>query len=193
MTQTMLRAITAFTICLCAVAAVGQSLYDERTFKAPAADLKARKVGDILTVQVLENASASANTDTGTRRSNGVSAGLTHPAGPNTGFNVTTNGEFDGGGRTARTGKLLAQLTVSITEVHENGDLRVAGEQSLLINEELQRINIEGKVRPQDISSTNVVLSTRMADAKITYVGEGDLATQQKRAWWRQVLDWFGL
>jgi flagellar L-ring protein precursor FlgH len=170
-----------------------QSLYDERTFKAPAADVKARRVGDVLTVQVVENAAASANTDTGTRRKNGLSAGITHPAGVGLGVGMTTSGEFDGGGQTARAGKLVAQLTVSVKEVLGNGDLRVAGEQSLLINEELQRINLEGRVRPQDISDANVVLSTRIGDAKITYVGEGDLATRQKPAWWRQVLDWVGL
>jgi flagellar L-ring protein precursor FlgH len=74
-----------------------------------------------------------------------------------------------------------------------NGDLRIAGEQSLLINEEQQRINLEGRVRPLDVSDGNVVLSNRIADAKITYVGEGDLAARQKPAWWRQVLDWMGL
>lgn len=170
-----------------------QSLYDEASFKAPAADVKARRAGDVLTVQVFENSAASANADTGTRRSNQLAAAITHPTGPGLGANLSTAGEFDGGGRTARAGKLLAQLTVSVREVLPNGDLRIAGEQSLLINEELQRINLEGRVRPQDVSDGNVVLSNRIADAKMTYVGEGDLAARQKPAWWRQVLDWMGL
>jgi flagellar L-ring protein precursor FlgH len=52
---------------------------------------------------------------------------------------------------------------------------------------------LEGRVRPQDISDGNVVVSSRLADAKITYVGQGDLAERQKPAWWRKVFDWLGL
>lgn len=189
-----LRHLAWLVLSTVAVAAHGQSLYEESSFKAPAADVKARRVGDVLTVQVLENSAASANADTGTRRSNNLSVGVTHPNnGPGLGASIAAGGEFDGGGRTARAGKLLAQLTVSVKEVLHNGDLRIAGEQSLLINEEQQRINLEGRVRPQDVSDGNVVLSSRIADAKITYVGEGDLAARQKPAWWRQVLDWMGL
>ena len=92
-----------------------------------------------------------------------------------------------------RAGKLLAQLTVTVKELMPNGDMRIGGEQLLLINEEHQRINLEGRVRPQDISEANVVPSSRLADAKITYVGEGDLAERQKAAWWRKTLDWLGL
>nr|HRI55458.1 flagellar basal body L-ring protein FlgH [Anaerolineae bacterium] len=105
---------------------------------------------------------------------------------------VDTAGEFDGGGRTARTGRLVAQLSVTVREVLPNGDLRLEGEQLLTINEEQQRIVLSGLARPQDISEGNVVLSTRLADARITYVGEGDLADRQRPAWWRRALDWMG-
>ena len=88
---------------------------------------------------------------------------------------------------------LLAQLSVTVREVLPNGDLTVFGEQLLVINEEQQRIDIEGRVRRQDISENNVVLSTRLADARITYVGEGDVAQRQKPGWWHHLLDLFGL
>ena len=176
-----------------AAAAPGQSLYEEKTFRPLTADNKAFRTGDVLTVQVVENAAASANADTGTRRTNNVSAQLNRPKlGPvNVGVGVA--GDFDGGGRTARAGNLLAQLSVTVREVLPNGDLRVSGEQLLLINEEHQRIVLEGRVRPQDISDANVVLSSRLADANITYVGQGDLADRQRPAWWRKVFDWMGL
>ncbi len=173
--------------------ASAQSLYDEKTFRPVAADNRAYKVGDVLTIQILENASATANADTGTRRRNDISADLTRAHVPTVNAGIGVNGEFDGGGRTTRSGKLLAQLTVTVVELAPNGDLRVAGEQLLLINDEQQRIHVTGRVRPQDISDTNVVASSRLADAKITYVGEGELAARQKPAWWRQVMDWMGL
>lgn len=173
--------------------APAQSLYDEKTFRPVAADNRAYKVGDVLTIQILENASATANAGTDTRRRNEMSADLTRAHVPTVNVGIGVNGEFDGGGRTSRSGKLLAQLTVTVVEVGPNGDLGVAGEQLLLINDEQQRIHVTGRVRPQDISDANVVVSSRLADAKITYVGEGELAARQKPAWWRQVMDWVGL
>jgi flagellar L-ring protein FlgH len=170
-----------------------QSLYDEKTFRTLTADNKAFRIGDVLTVQVFENATASANADTETRRANQISTELTRAHVPIVKNTIGVSGQFDGGGRTVRAGKLLAQLTVSVLEVMPNGDMRIGGEQALLINEEQQRINLEGRVRPQDISETNVVLSSRLADAQITYVGEGDLAERQRPAWWRKVFDWLGL
>jgi flagellar L-ring protein precursor FlgH len=176
-----------------AAALSAQSLYDEKTFRPLTADNKAFRVGDVLTVQVIENAAASANADTGTRRGNNISAQLARPTHGPIAVGLATSGEFDGGGSTARAGKLLAQLSVTVREVLPNGDLRVSGQQLLLINEEQQRIDLEGRVRPQDISDGNVVVSSRLADAKINYVGQGDLADRQKPAWWRKVVDWLGL
>jgi flagellar L-ring protein precursor FlgH len=188
-----LVAIMLSATALASAAAVAQSLYDESTFRPLTADNKAFRVGDVITIQVFENSAASANADTGTRRSNNLSTELTRAHIPSLSNSVGVAGQFDGGGHTARAGKLLAQLTVSVHEVMPNGDLRIGGEQLLLINQEQQRINLEGRVRPQDVSDTNVVLSSRLADARITYVGEGDLAQRQKPAWWRKTLDWLGL
>jgi flagellar L-ring protein precursor FlgH len=176
-----------------ACAASAQSLYDEKSFRPLTADNKAFRIGDVLTVQVVESAAASANTDTGTNRANNLSARLDRPKLGPVAAGIAVSGDFDGGGRTARAGKLLAQLSVTVREVLPNGDLRISGEQLLLINEEQQRIDLEGRVRPQDISDSNIVLSSRLADARITYVGQGDLADRQRPAWWRKVLDWMGL
>jgi flagellar L-ring protein precursor FlgH len=182
----MLLALTA------GAAAQATSLYDENSFRSLAADNKAHRAGDVITIQVFENSSATTNSDTTTRRKNGLAASLTHRDDNISHLGIDVSGEFDGGGRTQRAGKLLAQLTVSVREVLPNGDMRVAGEQRLVINDELQRINIEGRVRPQDISDGNVVLSTRLADAQITYLGDGDLSERQKRSWWRKTMDWLG-
>jgi flagellar L-ring protein precursor FlgH len=80
-----------------------------------------------------------------------------------------------------------------VRDVLPNGDLLVGGEQLLAINDEQQKVVLQGRVRPQDISDGNVVLSTRLADASITYQGEGTLSERQQRAWWRKLLDWVGL
>lgn len=177
---------------LMASGTAAQSLYDEHSFRPLTADRKAREVGDVLTIQVVENAVAAANADTGTQRRNALSIDLQRPSRSALSAGLGVSGDFDGGGSTARAGKLLTQLTVSVREVLPNGDLVVAGEQQLLINEERQRLGISGRVRPQDISDGNVVLSTRVADADITYVGQGHLSERQRPAWWRRILDALG-
>ena len=129
------------------------------------------------------------------KRSNGVSAGLaTSISGVHPGSaSLSVAGTFDGGGTTQRANKLLATLSVTVREVLPNGDLKVAGEQLLTVNGEQHRVNLQGQIRPQDISTDNLVLSSRLADAHIDYVGEGDLSDRQRRAWWRSVIDWLGL
>lgn len=185
------------TICAVAVVAAGAanaaSLYDEATFRALAADNKAHRIGDVLTVQVFENSSASTTADTDTRRKNNLNAELFHVSGRVAQTGIGVGGDFDGGGRTQRSNRVLITLSVSVREVLPNGDLRIAGEQFLLVNSEQQRVTLEGRVRPQDVSDGNVVMSTRLADARITYLGEGDVSQRQQRAWWRKVLDWVGM
>lgn len=169
-----------------------QSLFDPAAFRPLIADHKALRVGDIVTVQVVENATAAVNADTGSRRSNSIGLRLARAHLPGVNVGLGADGEFDGGGRTSRNGRLLAQLSVTVREVLPNGDLRLEGEQLLTINDEQQRINLEGRARPQDVSDANVVLSSRLAGARITYLGEGELAERQRPAWWRRLLDWLG-
>ena len=184
--------LTNYLLC-CSFIVHAESLYQEKTFRPIASDNRAFRVGDVLTVQVFENSSASTNSDTTTRRKNSISAGIQHDLGSTHGFGLDANGDFDGGGRTQRNGKLLAQLSVNVVEIFANGDMNIQGDQQLSINNEQQKIKLEGRVRQQDISDSNIVLSTRIADAKITYLGDGDLSERQKRGWWRKVLDIFGL
>jgi flagellar L-ring protein precursor FlgH len=173
--------------------ALAHSLFDPTTFRPLTADRKAFRVGDALTVQVVESASATVNADTASARRGGVSVDVAGAGGRPQGGLARVEGDFDGGGRTERAGRLLAQITVTVREVLPGGDLRVSGTQQLTINEETQRIALSGRVRPEDVSDGNVVSSTRLADPDITYVGEGHLADRQQRPWWRRLLDAMGL
>lgn len=173
--------------------ALAESLYREGSYRPLTADNKAYRVGDVLTVQVFENASAATSADTGTRRKNNIDAELTRSSGRTLSAGLGVNGDFDGGGSTQRSNRVLITLSVSVRDVLPNGDLLVGGEQLLAINDEQQKVVLQGRVRPQDISDGNIVLSTRLADASITYQGEGTLSERQQRAWWRKLLDWVGL
>jgi flagellar L-ring protein precursor FlgH len=193
----MRQGVATLLLALCTLAAApassAQSLFQEESWRGFTADNKAYRPGDVLTVQVFENSSASSSADTGTRRANHLGAELAHGSNRVAQASLGVNGDFDGGGRTQRASRLLATLSVVVQEVLPGGQLRVAGTQSVTVNEELQRVTLEGLVRPVDISAGNVVQSTRIAQARITYVGEGDVSERNRRAWWRKLLDALGL
>ncbi|TMG75878.1 MAG: flagellar basal body L-ring protein FlgH, partial [Betaproteobacteria bacterium] len=101
--------------------------------------------------------------------------------------------DFKGGGKIERAGKLLGRITVAVQSVEANGNLRVKGDQEIFVNEEKQRISVEGSVRPQDILTDNTVLSTRLGQAKIEMIGQGLLAEKQKPGILTRFLSWLGI
>lgn len=169
-----------------------ESLYPGQGYRALGADHKATRIGDVLTIQILESSSAtsSADTSTGRNATNNVNFNLSRV--PTATLNTGVKSDFDGGGTTERSGRLLAQMTATITGYTSNGDLLIGGEQLLTVNDEKQKIFVKGRVRPEDISSSNTVLSTRIADAQIIYLGDGTVAGRQKPAWWTRFLNWLG-
>lgn len=135
-------------------------------------DLKARNVGDVLTVLIAEKAVASNKAET----SSGKDASLSAAQGsgllsflPEAGLGVSSSASS--GKSTTRSGNLVAKMTAQVIEVLPNGYLRIQGTQGLIINKERQNIVITGIVRPQDVASDNTVLSTYIADAEIRYEG----------------------
>lgn len=186
--------LPALLLALAALAAPAgaQSLYDENRFRPLVSDRRALQVGDVLTVLVYENASSSNTAETGTGKSGSVDASIGGNTRTNTG-RIGLADDFNGSGRIQRTGRLAAQLTVNVTEVLANGDLRVAGRQDIEVNGEKQMLQLQGRVRPVDVSDANTVVSTRLADAAITYVGDGILAEKQRPGLLTRFLSWLGL
>jgi flagellar L-ring protein precursor FlgH len=186
------KALSAGLLLVAAHFAAGESLYREDGFRSMVADVKAYRPGDSLTVLIVENASAQSSTDTSSTRDQAMGFDLVFTPTPTSrSASVKTNNDFDNQGSTQRTGKFLAQITVTVLDVAPNGELRVSGQQMLEVNNEKQHIKLEGRVRPYDISG-NSVLSTRLADAKISYLGDGDLAERQRPSWWMRLLTWLG-
>lgn len=169
------------------------SLFAEGRFQALTADRRSFKVGDLVTVMIYENASASSSADTGASRDAGVGVTLNRPSRPSSSLSGSTTNDFTGAGRTQRTGRILAQLTVAVKEVLSNQDLVLVGEQQLDINGERQLIRLEGRVRPRDVNELNTVPSSRVAEAKITFLGDGVVGERQRPGWWQQLVTLFGL
>lgn len=170
----------------------GPTLYSETNYMSLTSDRRPRRVGDLLTVVIYENSSATSSADTGSSRDGSVGGNIDAP-GYKRNAGLGASNEFSAGGRTQRAGRALAQLTVSIVEIAPNQDLVIRGEQLLEINGEKQSIRLEGRVRQKDVSEQNSVLSTRVADARIAMVGEGVLGDKQTPAWWQRLLTFFGL
>lgn len=182
----------ALVLALATAGARAESLYDPALYRSLGTDRKAARVGDVLTIQVVETSSATSSADTSTGRKSSIDAEFRLSRRPTTAGGLEVDGDFEGGGKTQRSGRLLAQMSVNVVDIAPNGDLYVKGDQLLTVNDEQQKIHVKGRVRPQDISPGNVVLSTRLAQAEIIYMGEGELAGRQRPAWWNRFLNWLG-
>jgi flagellar L-ring protein FlgH len=184
---------------LCAAAcglvapAAAVSLYDEATYRALTSDRRAQKPGDLLTVLVFESSSATQSSDTTTAKSGGPGFALESNYTRNRAAKLTLTEDFAGRGRIQRSGKLAAQLTVMVRSIESNGDLLVSGEQLLRVNNERQEIVLSGRVRPSDIGENNTIASSRLADAQISYVGEGTLSEKSSPGIISRVLTWLGV
>jgi flagellar L-ring protein FlgH len=179
--------------CCSGVPAGAVSLYDEETFRALTSDRRAHKAGDLLTVLVFETATASASSDTTTGKSGGTGFGFESNYKMDRSAKLSLTEDFAGRGRIQRSGRLAAQLTVTVRSVDTNGDLHVSGEQLLRVNNERQEIVLSGRVRPSDIGENNTVASSRLADAAISYVGEGSLSEKSSPGLISRVLSWLGV
>lgn len=168
------------------------TLFNEETYRSLVAESKAFKAGDVLTVIVQETASASTTVDATAQRNTSLNAQV---GSSRTGVHSVTAGagtETDGGGRTQRSGRLLAQVSVRVIEVARNGDLVISGQQNLQINGEEQTITLSGLVRPRDIADNNTVLSSRIAEARVQFVGEGFATDKSRPGWISQLLSLMG-
>ncbi len=160
------------------------------------ADVKARNVGDIITINIVESAKASKNATTKTSRDSGLQASWSGVfeklAGTWVGADqsVSFGTSHDGKGETTRSSFLNAYITAQVVEVMPNNNLLIRGSRQVQVNNENQFIYVEGLVRPEDISSTNIVLSTYIADAKIELSGQGVVSDKQRVGWLTRILDY---
>lgn len=170
----------------------GPGMIDPHSYHGLAEDRRAWRVGDTLTVLVVETsrASAAANTDS----SNDVSlAGSVRGPHSNRTGSIGLSGSDAGAGQTTRSGALQAQLAVRVVDIDQVGTLIVHGEQAVVVNGETQHIALNGAVRPEDISSGNTILSNRISEARIEFTGRGDVSAPQRRSILYRITKWLGL
>lgn len=165
-------------------------------------DPKAAHVGDLVTVLVQENASATRQLDMSkskaSSRQTAVNAFLGYEkslAAKNTNFtpssavNMSDSNSFNGQGATSNSDTLTASVTAVVTEVFPNGNLRIAGRREVTINQQPQELTFAGVIRPSDIAPDNTIPSAKVAQAKISYGGGGELASVAHQGWFGRTLD----
>jgi flagellar L-ring protein FlgH len=155
------------------------------------ADLKARRVGDVLTITLNEATNASKSAVTKTAKTTSVAN-----TGPTIfGKTITTKGvpilntsmsgadSFDGEGSSAQSNSIVGALTVTVVDVQPNGNLVVQGDKTLKLNQGDEFVHIAGVIRPADIATNNTVTSDKLADAHISYSGKGAVDSSNRMGW----------
>jgi flagellar L-ring protein precursor FlgH len=162
-------------------------------------DRKARRIGDIVTVKIVEEAQASNTADTDLSRKSAINGKIDNfftakkifgvPLSQNFAESTAENSHL-GKGSTTREGKVSAGITAVVTQVLPNRNLVIKGTRAVGVNHEEQLITLTGIVRQEDIARDNTVLSTQIADAHITLSGAGVVADKQRSGWGTWIFDW---
>jgi len=162
-------------------------------------DVKAHRVGDIVTITVSEKSEATKKGSTKTGRTKDLSADFSF-AGLTNGSQVVLDtvksgyqGKFDtnfsGTGASTRSDSMTTFMTATIVEVLPSGNFVIRGARWTKVNDELQQILLEGVIRPTDITRHNQVLSQNIADAKIFFSGKGPVSNQNQPGWLSRFFD----
>jgi flagellar L-ring protein FlgH len=154
-------------------------------------NLKAYRAGDIVTVLIEEQSSASSKAQTDTKVKNEAKGG------PGTGaldfmslWGLDSENNYKGDAQTNRSGQLQARMSATIVEVLANGDFRIEGQREVNVNGEHERIKLSGTIRSRDIGPDNTILSTYVANAQIMYDGKGIVDSGHEPGFIAKILNW---
>lgn len=157
-------------------------------------DQRASRVGDILTVQIEIDDSAKTQNGTNTSRTTANKTGIPHFFGlestlgkilpsaydPTNMVETSSSTSNAGAGAVTRAEKISLTVAAVVTQVLPNGNLVIQGTQEVKTNNDMRQLTVAGIVRPEDISSSNTIKHTQIAEARISYGGKGDISAVQK-------------
>ncbi len=181
--------------------ASGVSLWDDRS-GAFFADRRARKVNDVVTIIVDESAKASKAAGTSLSRDSSTALGISaffglekSIAGSNARITpaslaqANTATGFDGSGKTSREESLTTTVTAIVKAIMSNGNMEIEAKRTVSVNNENQVMVLHGVIRPEDVDGLNSILSSRVAQARIEYYGEGVITEKQNPGWMHKIID----
>lgn len=195
-----------FAACLSLLAGLpsvtwADSLWQDEVARPMFADKRAGSVGDLLTVVVQENNSASKDKNTKTTKNSNLDAaiatflyspaasGLLTKGGQMPALKYNYKNEFAGGGAINNSESIIARIGVRVVDVLPNRNLVVEGTRETAFSGEQQTIILRGVVNPDNITTGNTVLSQNIADATIKFVSKGALSDSQRKGWFNKIWD----
>ena len=169
-------------------------------------DNKARRINDVVTIQIAEISNASQKVSTKTSRDTNILAGIVKFLGSPLSFGLdnfwgkdepfapeiesSAKSSHSGSGAISGSGKLTANIAAKVIEVMSNGNLLVEGRKEVTVEREKRLIILSGIVRPVDIEFDNTISSDKVADARIEYVGKGVISDKQGPGIFHRFFDW---
>ncbi|MCK5227527.1 MAG: flagellar basal body L-ring protein FlgH [Desulfobulbaceae bacterium] len=166
-------------------------------------DSRARNIGDIVLVKIVETSSGNKKASTTANRDSSMTGGVTSFFGVEawldeknprytpsaTNIQAQLASDFSGSGETKRDSNVTASISARVVDITMNGNLGIRGYKEVRLNNETQHIILTGIIRPEDISHDNTVLSSYIADARIEYSGTGTVADKQQPGWLARGID----
>jgi flagellar L-ring protein precursor FlgH len=172
------------------VAPTNGAIYNVASARPLYEDRRARFVGDIITINILEKTAASKSSENKTSRSQTIEtpiplamAGLPFKSAAGTSLAVDTSNDFNGKGQNNSSNVFTGVITVTVIEVFPNGNLMVSGEKQIGLKEGEEFVRFSGVVNPNTITTSNTVQSTQIADARIEYKANGFVDSATVMGW----------
>ncbi len=190
--QLILWLSTAVLLIGSAATCEAESMWDDESVNL-FSNHKARQVGDIVTVIIVEDASASSQSQS--KLTKETSSDFSGTGSGQLDFirlfgaKMDYSKEHQGKGQTTQSGKMNARITAEIVEIRPNGNLVVEGSRMVKINEDVDEITLRGVIRPADIAADNTVLSTYLSEAAIAYTGSGPNKNAGRQGLIARILD----
>lgn len=182
MLYNLVKVSICFLILISITPAAADSLWMPASTGSMFTDIKAKQVGDLVTVLISEGTSSSVKASKGFDKtvdhSNNAGAGPFLKLIPELGFSSSQAGSSNG--QSSVSTSLVAKVTAKVTKVLENGNLEIEAQRTVITNEEKQEITLTGVVRPHDIETDNTVLSAYLSDVTIKQTGKGAIGDRQK-------------
>lgn len=176
------------------------SLYNPNQYRSLYEDGRARRVGDIVTINVIEQQAGTQEVTTDATRTNSTSATISAlgtrkslfgiPIGASAPlFEASSASDLQGDAETTRTNNITATLAARVINVLPDGNLQIEAVREITLNNETQYMVVTGLIRARDIAANNTIASTQIANAKIEYYGQGVLSQKNKPGWLTRFLE----
>lgn len=188
----------AMVLAACVLHARAQSLWKPES-RSMIADKRAGAIGDIITIVIQENNSASKDNSTQTSKKSSIDAAIeAFLYSPDASKFLTKNGklpamkmagtqDFAGSGKIANNEKVTARIAARVVDVLPNKNLVIEGTRQIAFSGESQDAVLRGVIREEDISANNTVFSYNIADATIRYISKGTVSDNQRKGWFTKV------